>query len=116
MPCHSPGDLSDPGIELASSVLQADSLPSELAVKVKVTQSGPTLCEPRYCTLPGFSVHGIFQARILEWVAIPVFRGSSHPGIEPRSPALQADSLPAEPWAGLKSQQYSNQICSPAPL
>jgi len=40
--------------------------------------------------------HGIFQARILEWVATPFSRGSSQPGIEPRSPTLQADSLPAE--------------------
>ena len=42
-------------------------------------------------------VHGIFQARILEWLAFPFSRGSSQPGVEPRSPALQADSLPAEP-------------------
>ena len=40
---------------------------------------------------------GILQARILEWVAIPSSRGSSYPGIEPRSPALQVDSLPSEP-------------------
>ena len=46
---------------------------------------------------PGSSVHGILQARRLEWVAMPFFRGSSQPRIEPRSPALQADSLPAEP-------------------
>jgi len=40
---------------------------------------------------------GILQARILEWIANPFSRGSSNPGIEPRSPALQADSLPTEP-------------------
>ena len=39
---------------------------------------------------------GLLQARILEWVAMPSFRGSSNPGIEPGSPALQVDSLPAE--------------------
>ena len=39
----------------------------------------------------------ILQARILEWVAMPSSRGSSQPGIEPRSPTLQADSLPSEP-------------------
>ena len=38
----------------------------------------------------------ILQARILEWVAVPFPRGSSQPGIEPRPPALQVDSLPAE--------------------
>jgi len=46
---------------------------------------------------PGFSVHGIFPARILEWVAISYSRGSSPPGIELVSPALQADSLPLAP-------------------
>ena len=39
---------------------------------------------------------GILQARILEWVAVSFSKGSSQPGIEPRSPALRADSLPAE--------------------
>ena len=43
-----------------------------------------------------YTVHGILQARILEWVAFPFSRGSSQPGIEPGSPALQADSLPTE--------------------
>ena len=40
---------------------------------------------------------GILQARILVWVAMPSSRGPSNPGIKPRSPALQVDSLPAEP-------------------
>ena len=44
-----------------------------------------------------YTVHGILQARTLEWVAFPFPRGSSNPAIEPRSPTLQADSLPAEP-------------------
>ena len=38
-----------------------------------------------------------FQARILEWVAVPFSKGFSNPGIEPRSPTLQGDSAPAEP-------------------
>ena len=41
--------------------------------------------------------HGILQARILEWVAIPFSRGSSNSRIEPRTPAFQADSLLSEP-------------------
>ena len=57
----------------------------------------PTLCDPMDCSLPGSSVHGIFQARIMEWVGISYSRDLPNPGIEPRSPALQADSLPAEP-------------------
>ena len=44
-----------------------------------------------------YTVHGILQARILERVAFPFPRGSSHPGIEPRSHAMQVDSLPAKP-------------------
>ena len=36
----------------------------------EIAQSCPTLCDPMDCSLPGSSVHGIFQARILEWVAI----------------------------------------------
>ena len=43
---------------------------------------------------PGSSVHGIHQARMLEWVAIP---GLPDPGIKPKSLTLQADSLPSEP-------------------
>ena len=39
-------------------------------LKVLVTQSGPTLCDPMDCSLPGSSVHVILQARILEWAAI----------------------------------------------
>ena len=42
-----------------------------------VAQSCLTLCDPMDCSLPGFSVHGILQARKLEWVAIPFSRGSS---------------------------------------
>ena len=38
--------------------------------KSEITQSCPTLCDPTDCSLPGSSIHGIFQARILEWVAI----------------------------------------------
>ena len=63
--------------------------------KVKVAQSCPTLCDPMDCI-----VHGIMQARILEWVAntgMGSHWGSSQPGIKPRSPTLQADSLRAEP-------------------
>ena len=61
--------------------------------EVLVVQSYLTLCDPMDCSPPDSSVHGILQARILEWVAIP------SPGdlLDPRSPALQADSLLSEP-------------------
>ena len=62
----------------------------------EVSPSCPTLCDPMDCSLENSSVHGIFQARILEWV----FLSPGHhpdPGIELKSPALQADSLLSEP-------------------
>ena len=61
-----------------------------------VAQPCPILCDPMDCSPPGSSVHGILQARILEWVAIPSPRDLPNPGIEPRSPALQVDPLPSE--------------------
>ena len=45
----------------------------------EVAQSCPTLCDSMDCSLPGSSVHGIFQARVLEWIAIAFSRGSSWP-------------------------------------
>ena len=48
-------------------------------MSVKSFQSCPTLCDPMDCSPPGSSVHGILQARILEWVAISSSRGSSQP-------------------------------------
>ena len=82
----SPGDIL---IEPRSPTLQAHAFPTELcrkllslpivyprpgSVSVKVTQSCPTLCDPM-----DYTVHGIFQAKILEWIAIPLSRGSSQP-------------------------------------
>ena len=48
-------------------------------VCAKLLQLCPTLCNPMDCSLPGSSVHGILQARILEWVTMPSSRGSSLP-------------------------------------
>ena len=45
----------------------------------EVAQSCPTLCDPMDCSLPGSSVHGIFQAIVLEWIAISFSMGSSRP-------------------------------------
>ena len=61
-------------------------------MKVKVAQLRLTLCDPI-----DFIVHGILQARILEWVAFPFSRNLPNPGIEPVSPAFQADALLSEP-------------------
>ena len=59
---------------------------------VKLLQLCPTLCDPR-----DYTVCGILQARILEWVAFPFSRESSQPRDQTQSPTLQAGSLPAEP-------------------
>ena len=56
-----------------------------------------TLCDPMDSSLSGSSVHGILQARILEWVAMPSSRESSQSRIKTTSPALQEDSLPLSP-------------------
>ena len=93
----SPGDLPNPGIKPGSPALQADSWLSEPPgvycmllyitnniqyathnvfyiicdeCSCSVTQLCSTLCDPTNCSLPGSSVQGVFQARILEWVAI----------------------------------------------
>ena len=61
---------------------------------MKVAQLCLTLCDPMDCI-----AHGILQARILEWVgSLSLLQGDlPNPGIEPRSPTLQVDSLLAEP-------------------
>ena len=52
-------------------------LPLKVKVKSEVAQSCPTLSDPMNCSLPGSSIHGVFPARVLEWVAISFSRGSS---------------------------------------
>ena len=91
----SSGDFPNLGMEPRSPALQADSSPAEppgKPKKVKVAHLCPTLCDSMDSI-----VHGIFQARILEWVAVPSPGDLPNPGIELSSPALQVDSLPAEP-------------------
>ena len=94
--------------------------------KVKVAQLCLTLCDPT-----DYTVHGILQARILEWVAFPFSREWRHsfpnPRVEPRSPALQVDSLPTElsgtplvPQPGIKpippcSMYYEHRVLATGP-
>ena len=77
-------DLPDPGIEPASLEAPASAgeffttrATWETLVCAKSLQSRLTLCNPMDCHPPGSSVHGILQARILEWVALTSSRGSS---------------------------------------
>ena len=91
LPCSPPGDLPNPGTEPRSPTLQVDSsffffsstsllLPTHLPPPLRTHAQS---CNPMDCILPGSSVHGLFQARILEWVAIYF--------------SMQVDSLPSEP-------------------
>ena len=68
-----------------------------VCVCVLITQLGLTLYNPMDCNLPGFSVHEILQARILEWVASSFSSGFSWPRDWTQVQSLQADSLPSEP-------------------
>ena len=72
-----------------------------------VVQLCLTVYDPIDCSLPGTSVHGILQVRILEWLLCPP-GDLPNPGIEPRSPALPADSLPAEPPGKCKKTGVGN--------
>ena len=67
------------------------------SVRVLVAHLCPAPCDPMACSPPDPSVCGILQARILEWVPSPLPGDLFDPGIKPRSPELQADSLPSEP-------------------
>ena len=65
--------------------------------KVLVAQSCLTLCHPMECRPPESSVHGILQARVLEWLPFPSPGDLPNPGIEAGSPAFQADALTSVP-------------------
>ena len=67
-----------------------------------ITQSCPTLCNPMDCGLPGSLVHGIFQARVLEWVAISFSRGSSLPSDRTRISCIVGRRFTI--WATRKAQ------------
>ena len=82
-----------------------------MKVKVKFAQRCPALWDPM-----DYTVHGILQARILEWVAFPFSRGSSQLRIEMRSPVLQEDSLPAEPQGKPTVWCKLNFICTGKPI
>ena len=90
-------NLPQPGTEPVSPALAAGFVPELIFVCESdlVTQSCRTLCDLMDCRLPGSSAHGVFQVRILEWLAIPFSRDHPNPGLEPRSSALLADSLPS---------------------
>ena len=92
LPCPPPEDLPDPGMEpksLTSPALAGGIFTTScclgnpfcflLCMWAKSLQLCPTLCDLMNCSPPGSSVHGILQASILEWIAMPLSRGSSQP-------------------------------------
>ena len=70
---------------------------SGVKVKVKVSQSCPTLCDPMDCGPPGSSVHRFSREEYWSELLFPSPGVLPNPRIKPRSPALQADSLPSGP-------------------
>ena len=76
----------------------------------EVAQLCPTLCDPMNCSLPGFSVHGIFQTRILEWVAISFSRGSSQPRDQIQISCIAGRLLTG--WAMREVQKSESESCS----
>ena len=80
-----------------------------------VTQPCLSLCDPMDFSPPGFSVHGIHQARRLEWVAILFTRHLPASGIKHRSPALQVDSLPSEPSGRPQNYLQFNSVTQSCP-
>ena len=72
-------------------MLTISPTPLSFKAKVKAAQSCPTLCDPM-----DYTVHGILQARILEWVAVPFSRVSSQPR-DPTQVSCSAETSPAEP-------------------
>ena len=81
-------------------------------VKLLVIQSWPTLWNPKNYKPPASSIHENLLAKILEWVAFPFSWGSS----QPRSPTLQADSLPAEPQGKPRNTGVDSHSPSPGDL
>ena len=85
-------------------------------------QSCQALCDPTDCSLPGSSVHGILQTRILGWAVIPFSRGSSLPRDASWSPALQADPSPILPCLSHQGSHAGglyvvvNRSCLPSPV
>ena len=88
-------------MSLCGSITSSSFVCLQYCLESEVAQSFLTLCDPMDCSLLGSSVHGIFQARVLEWVLqwspFPSPGDRPKPGIEPGSPTLQADTLLSDP-------------------
>ena len=109
LPCPSPGDLPHPGIKPRSPALHADSLLSEppgtfiKGYTAAATAAAKSLSRVRLLVTPWTAAYqaplsmGFPRQEHWSGFPFPSPRDLPHPGIKPRSPALQADSLPSEP-------------------
>ena len=92
-------------------------MPERQRKESEVAQLCPSLCNPMDCSLPSSVVHGIFQARILQWVAIPYSGDLPNAGIKPGSPTSQAHALPSEiPGNQRQGLIEANDTSKPTPL
>ena len=99
--CHAllQGNLPNPGIEPRYSAWRADSLPGNpiSSMKVKITQSCLTLCDPWTVAYQAPLSMGFSRQENWSGLPFPSPGDLPNPGIEPGSPALQADALPSKP-------------------
>ena len=92
-------------ISLSLEVQLVCILPPPVRSEVKLFSCVMTLCNPMDCSLPGSSIHGIFQARVLEWVAISFSRGSSRP--RDRTQVSHIEGRHFTHWANQESPRRS---------
>ena len=115
-PSHPLSPPSPPTFNLSQhqGLLKAQSWPLdclEVLELCSVSQLCLTLCDPMDCSSSGFSVHGILQARILEWVAVPSSGGDlPDPEMEPTAPTLAGRLFttepPGKPWKSIKPSSH----------
>ena len=104
LPCPPPGDLLNPDLPHCRQILywlSHQGIPMNTYILVYWYVYNKYSCNPVDCSLPGSSVHGIFQARIMEGLSFPPPGNLPDPGIKPMSPvspALQAGSLSLNHW------------------
>ena len=107
MSCPPPGDFPKPGTEPRSPALQADSLPSVLPAKPMNTVVGQSEISqrcPTLCSHTDYTVHGILQSRVLEWIALPFSRGSSQPRDWTQVSCIAGGFFTS--WATREAQKY----------
>ena len=98
--------------EMHIKIIRYHNIPIEMKWS-EVTQLCLTLCNPTDCSLPGSFVHGIFQAIVLEWLAISFFRGSSQPRDRTWIPHIVDRRFTV--WATREVQAYGRDVIRGGP-